>query len=80
MNRKEHDSNHMSHVSFFLRVSPEKIWYLKFLLEGHDGLALVSTIDRGSGLVRLVTSKGRYKEAMQLVQNLAEELLPRLMR
>lgn len=35
----------------YLRIDPCRIHYLKFLLEGYDGLAVLSTIDVRSGLV-----------------------------
>ncbi|MFZ5759783.1 MAG: DUF4911 domain-containing protein [Thermodesulfobacteriota bacterium] len=35
----------------YLRISPRRIHYLKFLLEGYDGMAILSTIDAGTGLV-----------------------------
>ncbi len=34
-----------------LRISPGRIHYLKFLLEGYDGMAILSTIDASAGLV-----------------------------
>lgn len=64
----------MNIVFLFLHVMPAKIWYLKFLLEGYDGLALLTTVDRGRGLVCLALSRPRYTEVMLLLENLAGEL------
>ncbi len=36
-----------------IEISPERIHFLKFILEGYDGLALQSTIDAGQGIVEL---------------------------
>ena len=35
----------------YLRIDPRQIHFLKFLLEGYDGMAVLSTIDVQSGLV-----------------------------
>lgn len=39
--------------TMFATTPPAKIAFLKFILEGYDGLALLSTADRDSGLVSL---------------------------
>ena len=36
-----------------LRISPDKIHYLKFILEGYDNLATLSTINARQGLVAI---------------------------
>lgn len=64
----------MKSVFLFLCIMPAKIWYLKFLLEGHDGLALLTTMDKNTGLIRLAVPRSRYIEAMQLLNSLAGEL------
>jgi len=64
----------MDIVFLFLYIMPAKIWYLKFLLEGHDGLALMTTTDRSNGMIRLAVPRSRYMEVMHLLNNLAGEL------
>ena len=36
-----------------LHIRPERIHFLKFILEGYDGLAILSTVDAGQGLVEI---------------------------
>jgi hypothetical protein len=36
-----------------LEISPARIHFLKFILEGYDGMALLSTVDREQGLVAI---------------------------
>ena len=36
-----------------LEIMPERIHFLKFILEGYDGLALLSTVDAGQGIVEI---------------------------
>ncbi len=36
-----------------LTINPARIHFLKFILEGYDGLALLSTVDAGKGIVEI---------------------------
>jgi len=45
--------NIIRHEELFLRISPDKFHYLKFILEGYDNLAILSSYDMASGIVRL---------------------------
>ena len=58
----------------FLRIRPSRIWYLKFILEGYDGIAVLSTMDQQAGLVLL-----RYHAALRnVLMTLLAQLAPRL--
>ena len=35
----------------YLRINPRRIYFLKFLLEGYDGMAILSTVDARQGVV-----------------------------
>lgn len=37
--------------TLLLRISPQRIGFIKFILEGYDGMALVSTLDPKSGTI-----------------------------
>jgi hypothetical protein len=53
-------------------INPERIYFLKFILEGYDGLAIQSTIDARSGIVEI-----RYPSEMENdLQLLLAELEP----
>ncbi|MBM9613548.1 DUF4911 domain-containing protein [Desulfobulbus rhabdoformis] len=51
-------------VECYLRIRPEKISWLRFIFEGYDGLAIVSTIAAKQGLVRIQTLDCRLTETM----------------
>jgi len=36
-----------------LEITPERIHFLKFILEGYDGLAILSTVDSRQGIVEI---------------------------
>lgn len=54
----------------YVRINPQKIAFLKFIIEGYDGLALLTTIDRHDGLVRLLVPATRHVELMCLLEEL----------
>ena len=55
-----------------ITIRPERIHFLKFILEGYDGLAIQSTVDAKTGVVEI-----RYPPEMkQDLQNLLTELKP----
>jgi len=58
----------------FLRISPSRIWYLKYILEGYDGLATLSTVDKDKGLVLLRFHGSSHKTLITLLGGLAPAL------
>jgi len=57
--------------SLYLHVSPELIAFLKFILEGYDGLAVLSTVDhQGKRMLVLKYHSGCYRELVGLLDNL----------
>jgi len=61
----------MQSEHIFLRISPCRIWYLKFILEGYDGVAVLSTIDSLTGLVLLRFPPDQRKTLLTLLAHLA---------
>lgn len=55
----------------YIRIAPKKIALLKFIIEGYDGLAQVTTVDRHSGLVMLVVPLARTGEIWRLLENIS---------
>lgn len=58
----------------YLKIRPEKISWFKFLMEGYDGLAVISTIDVKKGLVRLMVPRSRHKELFYLLDATCTDL------
>lgn len=61
-------------VTWPLLIRPKKISWLRFILEGYDGLATLSTLSAAHGLVCIQTPDCRYLETMVLLEALAEDL------
>jgi len=63
-------------VEWFLLIRPERISWLRFILEGYDGLATLSTLAVDRGLVRIQTLDCNMATIMRLLEELAEQLSP----
>ncbi|QQG66258.1 DUF4911 domain-containing protein [Desulfobulbus oligotrophicus] len=63
-------------ITYPLLIKPCKISWLRFILEGYDGLAILSTITAEIGLVSIQTFDCHYMKTMRLLEALAETLTP----
>ena len=63
-------------VTWPLIIRPDKISWLRFILEGYDGLAILSTLSAAHGLVLIQTLECRFLETMRLLEALSESLSP----
>ena len=61
-------------VEWYLLIRPEKISWLRFILEGYDGLAILTTLSAKTGLVRLRAFESGFEETMRLLDALAGDL------
>lgn len=59
-----------------LRIASERIHFLKFILEGYDGLALLSTVDAKSGMVAIKYPPMVQGELLALLDSLSPALSP----
>jgi hypothetical protein len=57
-----------------LRINPERIYFVKFILEAYDGLAGQSTIDAKQGLIKICYPE----EVRDDVELLLQELEPNI--
>lgn len=66
--------NHMNETSRFLQLNPGEIAFFKFIVEGYDGLASLTTIDRKTGVVALCYPASLSNEVNDLLSGLATEI------
>lgn len=59
-----------------LQIAPERIHFLKFILEGYDGLAIMTTIDSQQGLVEISFPPEQEQELALLLAELRPGLNP----
>jgi len=53
-----------------LRIAPNRIHFLKFILEGYDGLAVLSTLDSAKGIILLRYPPEMEHDLVCLLENL----------
>ena len=58
-----------------MKISPERIHFLKFILEGYDGLALLSTVDAGQGIVELRYPPEIESDLKELLLNIEPQII-----
>ena len=58
-------------VELFLIIEPAQFHFLKFILEGYDNLAVLSSIKIEAGLVRIKTSRESYPDLLELLTELS---------
>jgi hypothetical protein len=56
------------------RLEPLHIHYVRFVLEGYEGLALLTTLDPERGVVRLSVAPGCEADLEELMRALASEV------
>lgn len=71
------NSGHMPRIiEWYLLIRPEKISWLRFIFEGYDGLAVLSTLSPAQGLVRVQTLDCHFLETISLLEAVAKDLTP----
>lgn len=58
----------------YLRIAPDKFHFLKFILEGYDNLAILSSVDNHNGVVLIRYTEPMQQELLQLLTDLAQDI------
>ncbi len=56
------------------RIDRREIAFLRFILEAHDGIAVLTTLEREAGTVRLAIAPGCEGEVAALLNDLSSEI------
>ncbi len=59
----------------YLRISPSRFHYLKFILEGYDNYAILSSYDNKNGIVLLRFPQDLSREMYILLGEIARQLV-----
>ncbi len=62
-------------VKKYYRVDRREIAYLKFILEGYDGLAVMTTVNAQAGEIVLASAPECEAELEMILQDLKKEIL-----
>jgi len=65
----------METIKKYLRVDHCDISFIKFIIEAYEGLAVMTTVDRGRGVVELNIAPGCENEVDLILQDLGKDLL-----
>ena len=57
------------------RVEKSRIGFIKFIFEGYDNLAVLTTLDSAEGLVRLTIAPGCSSEAFAVMADLKKDIM-----
>ena len=58
-----------------LRISPDRIHYMKFILEGYDNLATLSTVNARQGLVEIRYLPESKKDLTDLLTEITSDIV-----
>lgn len=58
----------------FLKLPPERIGELKFILESYDGLGIIRTLNRKTGSVVILALRDTRASVDGLIESLSEEM------
>ena len=76
---KDHQSSEVENrprcSALQLKISPDRIHYLKFILEGYDGLAILSTADARHGLVEIHYPPEIKRDLIDLLAEVSSEII-----
>lgn len=64
----------MNTQPYIYRVDRRRIGFLKFIIEAYEGIATVTTIDPGQGIVAIRVAPGCADEITELIAHLKQEI------
>ena len=68
------DSDNQNLIDTYYRIAPQRFHYLKFILEGYDNLAVLSSVSSQSGIIRLKCMNESLPELLELLAAVAPEI------
>jgi hypothetical protein len=66
--------NDLQTIRRMYRVDTSQISFLKFILEAYDGMAQLTTLNPGLGLVEVYVASGCLKDFEKLILNLKKQM------
>lgn len=59
----------------YFRVNRRDMVYLKFILEAYEGMNVMSTVDNGAGIIRVLIMPGFEEDMEGLLADLARQVM-----
>ena len=64
------DNDPGPHSMIYAQVEPERIADVNWIMEGYEHLAMVSTVDGTSGLIRCYATPDTYFDTLDIIENM----------
>lgn len=64
------DNDPGPHSMIYAQVAPEHIADVNWIMEGYEHLAMVSTVDGSSGLIKFYATPDTYFDTMNVIENM----------
>ena len=63
-----------SSIRRLYRIDRSQIHFIKFILEGYDGIGVVRTLDADTGLIEVLVAPGCLADAEGILRHLGREI------
>lgn len=64
------DNDPVPHSMIYAQVEPEHIADVNWIMEGYEHLAMVSTVDGTSGLIKFYATPDTYFDTLDIIENM----------
>ncbi len=64
------DNDPGPHSMIYAQVEPERIADVNWIMEGYEHLAMVSTVDGTSGLIKFYATPDMYFDTLDIIENM----------
>lgn len=64
------DNDPGPHSMIYAQVEPERIADVNWIMEGYEHLAMVSTVDGTSGLIKFYATSDTYFDTLDIIENM----------
>lgn len=64
------DNDPGPHSMIYAQVEPERIADVNWIMEGYEHLAMVSTVDGTSGLIKFYATHDTYFDTLDIIENM----------
>jgi len=65
----------MESIKKYYRIDHREIYFLKFIIEAYDGIAVVTTIDKNSGIISIQISPGCEGDVDMVINELKKDIM-----
>ena len=72
--RRNRSSGNTETVEIYLQIPPEEIVFIKLIIEAHEGIGVLRTIDRKRAIIVVMVAADMERDARELLDSLRDEM------